>query len=206
MFFRKKKEPLKKLSHEDIHVFDILNSGDVAIDCGANVGKVTGKMLEREAEVYAFEPNPYAFAELEKRFGDKGNAHLINKGVWDRNDQIELFLHENSKQDQVKWSTGSSILSAKTNVDADRGVKIEVVDLAEFIQNLGKPVKLLKIDVEGVEFDILKRLIESGTATKIESILVETHEEKIPEIRVTAEEVKHMIAERKLGNINLNWV
>src|SRR3546814_4183293 len=41
-----------------------LRPGDIAIDCGANVGRFTRPIAEGGATVHAFEPNPDAFAEL----------------------------------------------------------------------------------------------------------------------------------------------
>src|SRR5215213_9742927 len=35
-----------------------LKPGDLAIDCGANVGEITARMRASGATVYAFEPNP----------------------------------------------------------------------------------------------------------------------------------------------------
>lgn len=46
-----------------------LKTGDVCIDCGANVGYVTEKMTRKGCVVYAFEPNPYAYKILENKFG-----------------------------------------------------------------------------------------------------------------------------------------
>src|SRR3546814_13037940 len=41
-----------------------LRPGDIAIDCGANVGRFTRPIAEGGATVHAFEPNPDAFAAL----------------------------------------------------------------------------------------------------------------------------------------------
>ncbi len=206
MFGFNKKTNQSKLSTKNEDVFANLKPGDIAIDCGANVGVVTAKLLERGATVYAFEPNPYAFAELKKKFGSNQNANLLNKGVHDHDGKIDLYLHENSESDQVTWSTGSSRLEYKTNVDKDRSVEVEIVDLTRFIQELDSSVKLLKIDVEGVEFDILEKLIETGVAKGIDQILVETHEEKIPQLQDHSEYIRKLIEKKGLRNINLNWI
>ena len=58
--------------------------GDIAVDCGAHVGKISQKLERRGAIVHAFEPNPYAFQELAARFSCAKNVHLYNKGVLDR--------------------------------------------------------------------------------------------------------------------------
>ena len=44
-----------------------LQAHDIAIDCGANVGKITQFLAQQQATIYAFEPNPYAFQVLKDK-------------------------------------------------------------------------------------------------------------------------------------------
>lgn len=183
-----------------------LGIGDVAIDCGANVGNITARMADKGATVYAFEPNPYAFEALRTRFENQKNVYCINKGVLNRKGKARLYLHENAEQDQVWWSTGSSILQFKRNVNGDSSIEIQVVDLAIFIQKLDGPIKVLKIDIEGAECAVLNRLIDTGSINRIEHVLVETHEQKIPELVGETEELRKRIARLGLHHIDLNWI
>jgi FkbM family methyltransferase len=183
-----------------------LGPSDVAIDCGANVGEVTALLSAAGATVYAFEPNPHAFAKLARRFAGQPNVHCIQQGVLDRHDRMRLYLHKQAARDEVKWSTGSSLLAEKSNVDRERSVEVEVIDLSEFIERLGRPVTLLKLDVEGVECRILRKLIDTGVSEKITHILVETHDAKMPELKAETDALRAAIAERGLRNIRLDWV
>ncbi|HMP77512.1 MAG TPA: FkbM family methyltransferase [Kiritimatiellia bacterium] len=178
---------------------------DIAIDCGANVGVVTAHLCKQAGQVYAFEPNPHAFAVLRKRFEAAPNVQCIPKGVSDQNGHARLYLHEHSDQDEVHWSTGSSLLDFKGNVRKDKFIDVELVDLCEFIAGLGRPVKLLKMDVEGVECAILRKLIESGIVHRIAHIFVETHEEKVPALRAETDAIRALIRARGIRNINLDW-
>lgn len=194
------------VTEKNSKVFDVLRPGDIAIDCGANVGNVTEKMANRGATVYAFEPNPYAYKVLKKRFQNNLNVHCINKAVWDRTDRLKLYLHEHSNTDQVKWSAGSSLSKEKSNVSSSQYVEVDVIDLVQFISELSEPIKLLKIDIEGLECDVLNALIDAGIAKNITSILVETHEMKIPSLIAPMQALKKKIQEQKLTNINLRWI
>jgi len=91
-------------------LFEGIKSGDICIDCGANVGTITELMSKHGAIVHSFEPNPHAFNVLKEKFKDNNNIYLYNKGVWDRNTKTKLYFHEHSDDDEVMWSTGSSIL------------------------------------------------------------------------------------------------
>lgn len=183
-----------------------LEKTDIAIDCGANVGKITDVMAQSGATVYAFEPNPYAFSKLEKRFAEMKHVHCINKGVMDHDDVMKLYLHENAGENQVYWSTGSSLLSFKGNVDEGSYVDIEVIDLCDFIAKLDRNIKVLKLDVEGVECEILTKMIETGLTERIAHIFVETHDEKIPELKEKTDNLRELIDKKRLKNIYLDWV
>jgi len=187
------------------HVFADLHNGSLAIDCGANVGEVTGKMAKNGATVYAFEPNPYAFAQLARKFAKDDNVVCINKAVLDRNTKVKLFFHEKSDQDEVYWSTGSSILDFKTNVDTNKSCEVEAIDLVEFIKDLNRFVDVLKIDVEGAECPIINKIIDSGIYRNIGTILVETHDDKIPELAAETEVLRKKISAMRIGNIVLDW-
>ena len=150
-----------------------LKSGSVAIDCGANVGEISYKMARTGAKVYAFEPNPFAFERLVSRTKAFSNVECINKGVWDRNTKTSLYFHQQAKNDDAFWSFGSSIMKNKGNVDQSRSVEVELIDLTEFIEKLGKPVDLLKIDIEGGEYDVVGDI--TVLAGRIGQLLVEFH-------------------------------
>jgi FkbM family methyltransferase len=179
---------------------------DFAIDCGANVGVMTDIMAHSGAKVYAFEPNPAAFAVLKKKFQNSPNVTCIPKGVFDEPGTAPLFLHQNAEQDQLHWSTGSSLLATKSNVKKDNYVTVELVDLADFIHSLQKRVRILKLDVEGVECRILRKLISTGLILMIDHVFVETHDHKIPGLKAETDEIRHLILERKLEHVRLDWV
>lgn len=183
-----------------------LTKGDVAIDGGANVGVVTAAMAEGGATVYAFEPNPDAFARLQARFAGQPHVHCLPQGVLDEPGRARLFLHQNAAEDPVLWSTGSSLREDKGNVAKDRFVDIEVVDLCAFIRGLGRKVRLLKLDVEGVECRILRRLIQTGMIHEIEHVWVETHDQKIPALCAETDALREQIKAQGLAHVRLDWI
>lgn len=184
----------------------ILTAGDIAIDCGANVGKVTEKLCRNGATVYAFEPNPYAFEALQRRFAGRPNVRCLQAGVFVRDETMRLYLHENSDQDELYWSTGSSLLAFKKNVRTDKYVEVLVIDLCAFIRSLKARVRVLKMDVEGVECPILKKLIQTNLIHAIDHLFVETHDRKIPTLRSQTDEIRTLIRERNLSHVNLDWI
>lgn len=183
-----------------------INPGDIVIDCGANVGDVTDYFVTRGAIVYAFEPNPYAFQRLQSRFDGNNNVICIKKAVSDHDGTGKLFLHELASSDQVKYSTGSSMVGDKNNVNESTYEEIEVINLSNFIDSLDSEVKVLKIDIEGEEHKVLNQMIDNGIIASIPHIFVETHEKKVPSCRVGMQKVREKINMFGLDNVDLDWI
>jgi FkbM family methyltransferase len=157
-------------------VFRDLRPGELAIDCGAHTGTVTAVLAARELEVYAFEPNPHAFAVLRDRFAGTPSVHCLPQAVAAADGRAPLYLHTLAREDPVGRATGSSLLATKGNVDPSNAVEVETVDLDAFLGRLARPPALLKLDVEGLELQLLPRLAASGHLDRIRHVLVEMHD------------------------------
>jgi len=184
-----------------------LGAGDIAIDCRANVGVVTAVLAQTGAEVHAFEPNPAAFGELESRIGTQGSIHLYPQAVLDRDDTVRLYLLRNAGDDPVAWSGGSSVLPFKGNVDPDSYVEVEAVDLARFVLELDREVKVVKIDVEGAECRIVNRLIDAGAMQRIGTVLLEVHDGRVPELRDETHRLLERLRNEGLADkVQTDWI
>tara|TARA_Y100001970_G_C14233441_1_gene860253 strand:- start:994 stop:1857 length:864 start_codon:yes stop_codon:yes gene_type:complete len=118
-----------------------LKSGNVIIDCGANVGELYLALEYKNINVkyYAFEPDIDSFECLKKNI--KGNDNLKNIGLSDRDGNATLYLGT---------STGDSSMEY---FGSENENTIEIKRLDSF--NFNK-VHLLKIDAEGHELEVLK--------------------------------------------------
>ncbi len=193
----------------DVTIAEFLTLGpdDIAIDCGANLGVITTVMARSGAQVHAFEPNPDAFASLKEKVGGLANVHLHQQAVLDKAGTLRLYLHLNYARNPERFSQGSSLISEKRNVDENHGVDVEVIDLCQFIEGLGRPVKLLKIDIEGAEYAVLHAMLDRGTIDLVEKVFVETHAHAIASLKDTDLRLRQRIAARGLGGkIDLNWI
>jgi FkbM family methyltransferase len=183
-----------------------LKPGGIAIDCGANVGDIAVKLAKTGIRVYAFEPNPYAFKKLHSRINGFNNLTCINKGVWDRNTTTRLYFHQDAGNNGEFWSFGSSIFSAKNNVNPGHSVMVELIDLTEFIEKLDRPIDFLKIDIEGAECEVLEKFLLKDLQNKVKLTVVETHDSKIPGLKEKTERIRQTIREKGVTNIKLSWL
>ena len=77
------------------------------------------------------------------------------------------------------YATGSSLIKEKVNADKNHTIEVACIDLSEYIFNLQKRINILKIDVEGAEYHIIKHLIETKAIEQVDNVFFEDHSERI---------------------------
>lgn len=194
------------LNENSEELFASLGPGDIAIDCGANLGVVSQKIAEKGALVFAFEPNPFVFEVLKNQLLSYPNVVCINKGVWHKNDKLHLYLHQHYQTDPVGSAYASSLLSNHPVTRPHQYVEVDVIDLTEFIERLNRDIKLVKIDIEGAEFELLEKIVAKDLHLRIEKIVVENHEWLIPDLKAKADHFRQVMQEKQIRNIDLNWI
>jgi FkbM family methyltransferase len=187
-------------------VIETIRPGDVCIDCGANIGVVARALARYGASVYAFEPDPYAFAQLLKNMRPNENVRCINSAVGiGANDRIKLYFHKQLVEDPIKYSQGSSVMANKPNVGGE-SIEVDVINLSDFIKDRGR-VKLLKIDIEGYETVVVPHLVASRALDCVDHVYVETHDHKWPDLRIPSELMREVVRGSPYsGKIHLDWV
>jgi FkbM family methyltransferase len=160
-----------------------LGPDDVCIDFGANMGVFTQKLAATGAQVHAYEPDPYCFAALQKRFAGISNVHLHNQAVSRTAGNLLLRRTKEFEKDPEMQSQASSIALSNDAFDLSNPIRVEVVAFHDVVKNLGQPVALIKMDIEGSEFDILDEILADYSkrqALPIGAMFIETHERYLP--------------------------
>lgn len=183
-------------------------TGDLCVDLGANVGDVAHRMADTGADVICFEPDPAAFAALQDRLDDRPNVTCHQKAAG--TEEARLLLRRSGK-----WSpdapTSRTAMSSLMRTDHEmsdaKGVMVDVVDIVAFLAALDRDIRILKMDIEGAEWDVLEKLLEAPVLHRIDCIFVETHERIDPARYVPVFEALQDRAERMTRPfINLYWV
>lgn len=183
--------------------FRSLRPGTLAVDCGANVGAVTALLAARGADVVAYEPNPFAYAVLAETFAGNPHVRCLPKAVAATAGTALLHSHREAAADQLRWSTGSSLVAGKPNVDPAQAVTVETVDLETELAALGRRVNVLKLDVEGTEVEILERLLATGRLLEIDHVLVELHD--LPGLSTRVAALRERLSAPEYRHVRLDW-
>ena len=209
---RRHKRNLRKAQAEGFlaGVAAMLRPGDLAVDCGANVGVVTAVLAATGADVIAFEPDPVVFDVLRAKFGDMAHVTLINAAVGVGSGTVRLMRAENFDARPVGASVKSTILDGGRQIDAANSVDVPLIDFAGFLRAqiaARGEVAFIKMDIEGAELDILEVLDRDGLLAQVRCLVAETHERKFRALRPRFRALRKGFAERyPAGRVNLEWI
>lgn len=159
-----------------------LRAGDVVLDIGANVGVVSWLFLWKQCYVVAVEPHPVAFQKLKRAFEFNPNIELINAAVsTEKKEYVKLYLHIQDYTNTSKFSLGSSLRADKPNV-GQAFVEVRNLDILEIVKRF-QNVKIIKVDIEGYEVELIPYIFGSEEISIIDNIFVELHDKKWSGIR-----------------------
>lgn len=165
-----------------------IKENDIIIDCGANNGDLY-LCFDKKINYYGIEPSPIVFENL--KFNVR-NQNLINKGLWSTNEKkIKFYLKDEGGD--------SSIIKMNK---FEKIVEIETIKLDNLIKNIGKKIKLIKIDGEGSEPEILRGL--SCKNNLVEYISVDMGLERGEKQLSTVDECRKYLESKDFKLINYN--
>jgi FkbM family methyltransferase len=166
LFVYKKREPL---CTDFLMRSGIIGKGDVVLDIGANIGYYVlteAKLVGEAGKVYAVEPVASNFKLLQKnvQLNNLTNVASYQYAFGDKNSTSEIFVSNSSNLCAVnKDAVSGKIVGVQP---------VYMMTIDEFIKDK-KPPKLIRMDVEGYEYEILKGM--SNTLQSDTAILMELH-------------------------------
>lgn len=145
-------------------VFDDMQPSDVVFDVGGHVGSWTGIMTGLyDCRSFVFEPNPHLYQHCKSTFDHNKNVEVFDCGLGSESVQT-LYL----RQDDA---------SSSTFLNDGTPHQFSVVNFDQFCNqhNVSK-IKVIKINIEGGEYDLLPVMLAGNYMKNIEYILVQFHD------------------------------
>lgn len=139
-----------------------LNEDSVVFDIGGYHGDFADKIFSKfGCNVYVFEPIKSYFEKIHNRFKDNKKVNVKNYGLSNGNFITDITLDGDS----------SSVFKNNKKKES-----INLYDVVDTIKTLEvNQIDLMKINVEGSEYNILRRLINSGTIKKCLNLQIQFH-------------------------------
>ena len=153
------------------------SEGDVFADVGANIGLYSLLAAAHGAsKVYAIEPNPFSYSVLARNIGLNRFDSIV----------VPLCLAMNDSSSLVTFKLGSSHAGSVGNEIIGEGSDSDSMSITTASFSLDELVRIqgiskvthLKIDVDGLELDILRGAKEVLSNSSLKSLLIEDDTEK----------------------------
>jgi len=127
----------------------------VIFDVGANIGEYAAMFVDKNKEIYCFEPHPYTFQRLNDFVLAHKNIKAFNVGLSDKDGKNILYDHIN-RSGTTNASLYKEIITDLRNKEVEE-FEIKLMTLDSFVkENEIKRLDMIKIDVEGNEMRVLK--------------------------------------------------
>lgn len=175
----------------------------IFIDLGAYNGDTIEKALKLYPNFdffYAFEPYPANFEKLHQKYKENKKVLLFKKAASAKDGKANLFLHKDIK-DRSGADEGSTLEKSKNNINTSNFVKVETIDFSKLILDNFKTSDeiVLKIDIEGTEYELLEKMINDGSIKYVHALYCEWHKHK-----TDISEERHNSLIKKLNELGLN--
>ncbi|WP_420581907.1 FkbM family methyltransferase [Reichenbachiella sp.] len=140
-----------------------LSKDSIVLDCGGFEGQWASDIYSMyQPKIYIFEPVNAYFQEIEKRFSANKDITVINKGIGGKSESLNIKIGGNE---------------SSFHLNGDNEELVEIESFSDFINRESiKEIDLMKINIEGAEYDLLKNIIENDMHYMIKNIQVQFHD------------------------------
>jgi len=158
-----------------------IEMGNIVVDVGANIGLHTlnmARIVGNTGQVFAFEPDPSNFEILKKnvKINNYKNIILEQKAVGDKHGRTTLYQSDHPGKHRIFPQTEQ----------AKSQVQVELTNLDNYFDSdMIDKINFIKIDVEGLEFSVLKGMKNILKNSKKIKILFEFMPENTIEVGFT---------------------
>ena len=161
---------------------DILQEGDVFVDLGSNEGyfAVLGsKLCGSTGKVFAIEPQQRLWPIIRRNtaINELSNIQLLPFGIGSKNEKLTLQLYPSLNSGASSFASGFnfgiSFAWLRKKIYGTQTAQIHTLD--EIENTLPSKIKLIKIDIEGIELEALKGGAEMLKQQRFDHLLIEIH-------------------------------
>lgn len=159
---------------EVVHALgEYLRTGDTCLDVGGHVGYLTvlmARMVGPDGKVVTFEPMPDTYRVLEEnvRLNHLENVRLERVAVGEGEAVGSLVFEVNER---LAWTPSATAYGIR---GSHASISVPVISIDRYVKSAGLRPRLIKIDVEGAELQVLRGAREIlSESTPI--VIVEVH-------------------------------
>jgi FkbM family methyltransferase len=168
-----------------------LVSSDIVLDVGGYQGDWAEAIISRYAPVvHVFEP-VFTFAQaIRQRLG--GKIHLHPFGLAGNTREVFITLAQE----------GSSIIKGETDAKQER---IQLVAARDVFMTLPSEIALMKINIEGAEYELLEHLLAESLLPRIRHLQIQFHD-FVPDARARRQALRQALRATHVPTYNYPFI
>jgi len=168
----------------------------IFLDCGGNRGQSinffkTTPLYSEDFIIYSFEPVPM----FNEKYKNREDIIFFDKAVWIDNSDMDFYISRRAS------GVGSTLKKEKWSArpDFEHPLRVKCMDFSKWVmENFTKEdYIILKMDIEGAEYDVLEKMIADDSIKYINKAFIEFHFQKM-----NMNKDRHFNLIEKLKNIN----
>jgi len=171
-----------------------INEGDVVVDVGANIGyfsMLAAKKTGPSGKVFTIEPMQQANTWLKKNFklNNFENYEILEVAIGDKPRMMKMYKKSNSSEMIILDPDVS-----KTDLIICGEIQVESIDNIISKKKIDK-INLMKIDVEGFEYEVLLGCQKSFEEKRIKNIICEIHSKYLKNRKIDEQKIYSLLRE-----------
>jgi len=145
-----------------------LNENSLVFDLGGYQGRWSNDIYNKyKCNIVIFEPVSMFYENIKERFQNMKKIQVFNFGLSNKDKNEKIFLRKDA-------STISTEIPKAGKLHYEW---IKLVDIVSFLQEKKiEKIDLMKINIEGGEYDLLNRLIDSGRVKICKNLQIQFHQ------------------------------
>jgi len=178
----------------------------IFIDGGARVGETIELLLNHRedlkgCDVYFFECNEAHHETLLdiKENNKDYNFFVRTEALWDKEDIMDFYISVD------QWGDLGCTLdpTKREKLDLDNPKQVKTIRFSDFLNQFSDDDYIIvKLDIEGAEYNVVSDLLSSGTINKINEIYIEWHDGFFNK---NSTQLKHELSKLDII-VNNNWM
>jgi FkbM family methyltransferase len=156
------------------------NMKKIYIDGGARIGESLDMFLNDRkdllgCDVHFFECNDSHLEILTKIKEENKNYNFIvhSDALWSENGEMDFYISID------KWGDAGCTLrpEKREKLDLENPKKVKTIDFSEFLNQFNDDDYIIvKLDIEGAEYKVIERILETKSINKINELYIEWHD------------------------------
>lgn len=146
-----------------------INSESNVIDVGGFSGEWSARVFEKyQPTIYCFELEPSFAKRIKNRFQSNSKIHCFDYGLSRESGSLKL----------MQKGMGSTLYAESGDAPGSGcTIDVQVRDIVEVLDELHlNEIDLVKLNIEGGEYDVLERMIEADRLKSVKCLMVQFHE------------------------------